>query len=277
PPAPSDPPTPSRSVSSPGLKAHNPWAEGRPNIQERPFGDTPVGTARPDGSRRVASVPALSLSPDPEDPTPQLTLPFPDAESFLDAYMQEGPLGGVVLDARTNVPLGQEVKLLLRFRQGVIKEFDIRGRVAWRRMKGSGNLRPGVGVEFLPSERGAVDRLLWLARGHSPSAADRKHRRIETQLQVKVAPRNGERRRCKAMDISEGGIFVASAVLLPLNEEVTVTLKAPGKLLGGFDVKGRVAWHREEGDRGYGVMFTFEGDDVEARVRELVARIRSDG
>src|SRR5690606_6235238 len=108
----------------------------------------------------------LKLSPatGPDAGLTHVTLPFHDGTAFLDAYSaDEGPAGGLTLDPRVNLAVGQEVKLLLRFRNGTVKEFDVRGRVAWRRARPAGERPAGIGVEFLEAEKTAVERLVALA------------------------------------------------------------------------------------------------------------------
>ncbi len=202
----------------------------------------------------------------------KLSVTFEDGKSFLDAYFPNGSLGGVLADSSADLPLGALVDVELRFREGPRRPFRVKGRVAWRRLRGGGDLKPGVGVEFLATERAARDALLAFARDGQSAFIERSHERVPSKLKVKVKGRSLPERSERAGDLSEGGVFVAAPLVVPVGEEVVLTLRPPWSLRG-FSVRGRVTWHRAGEERGMGVKFLFDSDEQRAKVASLVHQL----
>ena len=79
-------------------------------------------------------------------------------------------------------------------------------------------------------------------------------------------------------NINEGGLFIESEALLPLDEQVQLQFQLPG-VDDPFKVSGRVAWVREAGiDGPPGMGVEFENLDADARLRidEIVQALRVD-
>ena len=79
-------------------------------------------------------------------------------------------------------------------------------------------------------------------------------------------------------NINEGGLFIESETLLPLDEQVQLQFQLPG-VDDPFKVSGRVAWVREAGiDGPPGMGVEFENLDADARLRidEIVQALRVD-
>ena len=79
-------------------------------------------------------------------------------------------------------------------------------------------------------------------------------------------------------NINEGGLFIESEALLPLDELVQLQFQLPG-VDDPFKVSGRVAWVREAGiDGPPGMGVEFENLDADARLRidEIVQALRVD-
>jgi len=79
-------------------------------------------------------------------------------------------------------------------------------------------------------------------------------------------------------NINEGGLFIESETLLPLDEQVQLQFLLPG-VDDPFKVSGRVAWVREAGiDGPPGMGVEFENLDADARLRidEIVQALRVD-
>jgi type IV pilus assembly protein PilZ len=79
-------------------------------------------------------------------------------------------------------------------------------------------------------------------------------------------------------NINEGGLFIESEALLPLDELVQLQFQLPG-VDDPFKVSGRVAWIREAGiDGPPGMGVEFENLDADARLRidEIVQALRVD-
>ena len=79
-------------------------------------------------------------------------------------------------------------------------------------------------------------------------------------------------------NINEGGLFIESEALLPLDEQVQLQFQLPG-VENPFKVSGRVAWIREAGSDGPpGMGVEFENLDASGRKRidEIVQALRVD-
>lgn len=218
------------------------------------------------------SVPlGMRSSPMVPDATRRLRVSYATSAAFLDAYFPNGALGGVLVETDADLPLGHEVQLEIRFDPGPRRPFHARVRVAWRRLRGKGSLRAGVGLEFLPTEREARDALLAFARGGEIALPDRGHERIPADLKVLVRTGRGSRVE-RSGDISEGGVFVRTPEALPVGEVLDLTIRTRFALRG-ISVTGRVIWHRSAPEPGMGVQFLFGSDEQRRRVAGLVARL----
>jgi type IV pilus assembly protein PilZ len=203
--------------------------------------------------------------------TRRLRVSYPTSSGFLDAYFPNGALGGVLVETDADLPLGDEVALEIRFESGPKRPFHARVRVAWRRLRGKGSLRAGVGLEFLPTEREARDALLSFARGGEITVPDRDHERIPADLKVLVRTPQGARVD-RSGDISEGGLFIRTPDMLPVGEALDMTIR-PRFALRGIVLAGRVIWHRGGREPGMGVQFLFENEEQRRRVERLVSRL----
>ena len=79
-------------------------------------------------------------------------------------------------------------------------------------------------------------------------------------------------------NINEGGLFIESESLLPLDEQVQLQFQLPG-VDDPFKVSGRVAWVREagiDGPQGMGVEFENLDADARLRIDEIVQALRVD-
>jgi uncharacterized protein (TIGR02266 family) len=175
------------------------------------------------------------------------------------------------VETDADLPLGEPVQLEIRFEPGPKRPFHARARVAWRRLRGKGNLRAGVGLEFLPTEREARDALLTFARGGEMPTPDRGYERIPAELKVLVRTSQGSRPE-RSGDISEGGVFIRTPETVPVGQPLEMTIR-PRFGLRGIPVTGRVIWHRGGAEGGMGVQFLFASEDQKHRVERLVARL----
>lgn len=98
-------------------------------------------------------------------------------------------------------------------------------------------LRDGLWLD-VPSARPAAR---WTPDASSPR---RRHRRIACELFVEVQPRGGEAWLCRALDLSERGLRIATGLETGIRgDEVLVTLLPPeGHLPPAELVRGRVIW-----------------------------------
>ena len=79
-------------------------------------------------------------------------------------------------------------------------------------------------------------------------------------------------------NINEGGMFVGTDQPHPIDTEVTLQFRLPGRE-APCSVKGRVVWVREqadgEGPRGMGIEFETLDDETRTRINELVRELRT--
>ncbi len=97
-------------------------------------------------------------------------------------------------------------------------------------------LRDGVWLD-LPAARPAAR---WAPDAGGPR---RHHRRIACELYVEVQPRGGEAWLCRALDLSEGGVRIATGLETGIRgDEVVATLLPPDGHLPPANSRGRVVW-----------------------------------
>ena len=97
-------------------------------------------------------------------------------------------------------------------------------------------LRDGVWLD-VPSARPAAR---WAPDASSPR---RRQRRIACELFVEVQPPGGDAWLCRALDLSERGLRIATGLETGIRgDEVLVTLLPPEGYIGAADVRGKVVW-----------------------------------
>jgi Tfp pilus assembly protein PilZ len=203
-----------------------------------------------------------------------LTARFPSGSDFLDRYEDAFAYGGLFLPTRQVLDPGELVIVDVRM-PALRDHMLIRGMVAWhRRGKRAENLRAGLGVEFLASEQDSRDYLLSLARGEADAAAQRRHRRLPTELRVGWrVPEDTRRYQSYVDDISIGGAFLRTAEPPPAGTALLLEIIPPGGT-APQTIECRVAWARHcPGAEGAGVEFRCRGVVGMRRLRELVRRI----
>jgi Tfp pilus assembly protein PilZ len=194
-----------------------------------------------------------------------LEVPFPN--DVLTRCYPNGRLGGITVDGRPPGALGERVELTVRVEKPR-REFVVKAQIAWVRHQASKLLKECFGVDFLED----AERMLAFARAELDASTTRTAVRVHTDLPVRLTYQ-GRTRNEHLIDISHGGAFVRSMLPPKVGEEVEVHLKPPNALLGGFTLKGRVAWHRRTGDaRGFGVEFVDDGD-LQSKLDKLLKRI----
>ena len=83
----------------------------------------------------------------------------------------------------------------------------------------------------------------------------------------------GTARREYLADLSAGGAFVRSGNPLPVDERVTVYLRAPGSITA-MTLSCRVAWTREIGSApGMGLAFVDFDDKLRERLEKLLSKL----
>jgi Tfp pilus assembly protein PilZ len=104
------------------------------------------------------------------------------AEAFLAAYQNSFAGGGLFFPTREHVTVGETVMVEVRFPE-LGDRVLLRSYVAWRRAARVREGTPaGVGVELDREESPKREFLLAVARGETPRAVTRTHRRLPTTL-----------------------------------------------------------------------------------------------
>ncbi len=204
---------------------------------------------------------------------PVLVVPIKDRAHFLDMYFEKGGLGGMFIRGLTQLALGDEVELQLRFLEEAI-DFRVRGTVRWRRTtSGRRSLPPGLGIEFSPESGAAEQKLLAFAMGREVAIVHREGQRYGAQLAVKVT--EGSNKSVIATDdLSEGGAFLLTEGDYKVGDVLTLNVRPPGAIFG-IALEARVAWKRG-GDRpGVGVEFRFDNPRQKHRIEKLVGQLKA--
>ncbi len=203
---------------------------------------------------------------------------FQSGGEFLEHYEASFPYGGLFFPTRKVIGTGELVVLDVRMPQ--LRDYTlVRGMVAWhRRARRSDGTRAGLGIEFLASERATRDYLLQVARGSADAHANRRHRRLPTEIRVDWRlPNQADRRASVVGDIGAGGLFLRTSEPPPEGASLLLEMVPPGALTPQI-IEGRVAWIRDTpGSEGAGVEFRCRDIGGMRRLRELVRRIEQTG
>jgi len=188
-------------------------------------------------------------------------------EGYFDSSGEEGVLF-VPTDAQT--PVGSQVRIKLTFQQG--PQFFLNGVVIWRRpaAKGPQRLRPGVGVRLHKSENSKISYVRGFARG---GLLDKRAApRLPVRLRVTYKTQNA-RRMNFTRNVTESGVLLASAELLPQDTSVEIVVMPPLDLRP-MKLQGTVVRHvQDEGGKAMGIRIDFADDDEQRRFKVLVRDI----
>jgi len=202
---------------------------------------------------------------------PTIVLELPDRHAYLDVYYHQSDPGGVFVPGDLMLEPGTEVQLQIVFAVEH-RTFRSRGVVRWKRAQRARNLAPGLGIDFLDSERNTRDMLLDFANGRSIKLFTRRDRRLPVKLEVHYATHSVFLADVTD-DFSEGGMFICTDDLLEVGTPLRIKLKPPGRRFA-IQLRGEVAWRQEDGRRGFGVRFLFDKPAVKKKILELAAKLR---
>lgn len=246
--------------------------QGLPSIQAQA---TPVEAARP---QRIHESPQQLHSSDAlvtyeaagASGRVRFTVTMKDAKTFLDLYYTRGSQHGMMVESQDTAPLGQAVDIILAT---AVHRFETTAQVTWRRVKGSDQLRPGVGVEFSRESVPGVERLVELALGIQDSATQRRYPRYRCSLEGRLAV--GRR----SHSVLIGNVGLGGALVLLANPPtpptpVTLMLQT-GAFLPWLRVPADVAWSRVEPSCA-GLRFVEEAAGW-GRLQRLVTRLGKSG
>jgi len=198
---------------------------------------------------------------------------YRDDTEFLAAYQSQFLHGGLFVPTTAEYQLGMQVVVEVRY-PCLRTPLSIRGFVAWRRPGRRSQMRGGIGVEFLASERNKRDFLLGAVRGEIVDIMQRRHRRIPVQVRVQWRIKEDRGRYSSQIeDIGEGGAFIRTTDFHPIGAALLLDVSVPGSERH-ITLQGRVAWTRHTvGDEGMGVEFRCRDSGGTRRLRELIRRI----
>jgi Tfp pilus assembly protein PilZ len=185
-----------------------------------------------------------------------------------DAYYSiQGSADMLFCPTGETITVGEVVRIKVSFMGG--PQFFLTGVVVWRRAAGTTGrrLRPGVGVRLNESERSKVGYIRGFARG---GLID-KRRAPRLPLRLRVTYRASSARRVNfTRNLTQSGILLSAAELLPVNTPVELSLALP---VDDSRVRlvGTVVRHVED-DRGraMGIRLDFESEAESRRFAGLV-------
>ncbi|MBL9039459.1 MAG: TIGR02266 family protein [Archangium sp.] len=193
---------------------------------------------------------------------------------LLERNYPNGRLGGLRFEGRAPGPVGHAVSLRVRFARPA-REFTIRGQLAWARKKSSITLAQSYGVDVVPGDEPARQRLLAFARSELTDDITRYAPRVPVALLARIV-HEGTTRKEYLADLSPGGAFVRTPSLLPIDARVELSVRPP-RSIRRLKVMGRVAWVRRTGpDAGMGIAFLDADAPTRARIDRLLDRLGRD-
>ena len=194
---------------------------------------------------------------------------FRSGPDFLNAWFDEGRLGGFFVPTRRALEVGAVTPVEIRFEDG--KVFRTRCRVVWRRVGGDAHLPAGLGLEFLSTEGHVRDLLLAYAKGRPIPYRERSSRRVPAEVQV-VFKYPGGRISAASEDLSAGGVLLRTGEVVPEGTRGTAILKRPGRVLG-LRVPAVVARCVEGPPAGIGLRFEPADARQTDEIRALIRRV----
>jgi len=203
----------------------------------------------------------------------QLELVVDGPEELRSRLYPDGLLGGVAITGALPGPLGQRCEVCVKVAGLSDRHFTVQGILAWARHQRSATQLPSYGVAFLADDAGARSRLVGYANQALDPEAARAAERLALELPAILE--QGSQARTEVLgNVSEGGAFVRTRLLLPTGTRVQLAFRPPGALLK-VRLQGHVAWVRSHGEAaGFGIAF----EDLEPRharrLHRLVARLR---
>ncbi len=202
----------------------------------------------------------------------KLTLQLLRPKDLLERWYPNGRHGGIALEGPLPGALGERCELSVEFSEPAVRMFQLHGRLAWARHKGSQRLRESFGVDIVDEGGDGRERLLRYARDEFPLSATRFEERLSTNLPVRVL-HEGRSMRESLMDLSQGGAFVRTATPLPVDTQLVCELRPP-RSLRALRLEARVAWVRYSGENaGMGLEFRYADPRESKRVRALLDRL----
>lgn len=204
-------------------------------------------------------------------------LRFIKSQDFLDRFLPDVGPGGFQWET-TGRKIDEELLFEISF-VGYPKRFEIAGKIVWS--QSSPPMRPhlpsGAGVEFDPSEKKTIRKLVQYATGSidgEPLKAldDRVDRRLRVSLDCEYLF-GGKLVREKVLNISTTGLYIETEKVFEEGGDFIFLLYDEG-LMHPQVMEGTVVWANPEGDRPcFGVQFVFDSRNHKTEVAKFVNRM----
>lgn len=199
-----------------------------------------------------------------------VTLSVAQPHDLVERYYPNGKLGGLSVEGQPPGALGQLVLLTVRVKKPV-REFVLRGQLAWARHKAAKGQPASFGIDFLPEDDAVRVRLMAFARNEVGDASTRLDRRLQVELPVRLVHRGKARREFLA-DLSTGGAFVRTWNPIPNGEFVELFVRPPLSI-SSLHLPGYVVWTRGAGkDAGMGIEF-LRDLELQGKLQKLLGKL----
>jgi Tfp pilus assembly protein PilZ len=229
-------------------------------LPDAPVQNVTLPPAHGDTPRPGAAAPAVTtFQPGPAGANPAFLVVLQDPRAFLDLQFSKGDVHGLLLDTTQDVPLGSAVDVVVRFLGQPMRQFFLTGVAAWRRTRGTRDLKAGLGVEFGLEHKVALDRVVEFALGIHDLAADRTHPRARCRLKARVDVETGARHQATLLNVSQGGALLADVPPLPAGSVMTLHIKRGSFFSPTLRLRAVVRWANAPPGRCVGVMFMVDG------------------
>lgn len=202
---------------------------------------------------------------------PTVLLAVTNRRAFMQCYYQRNDESGVWVNGSFTHELGTHVDLEIAFADEQVV-LHTRGIVRAKRPTDRGNLRAGIGIDFLHSETKTRDLLLSFAKGQR-DLARRRSRRLPVVMEVEVV--SGRSAKTEFTEnISRDGALLTFTNPPEVGTVVPITLKPQGHSKT-IVLRAEVRWRRVRERPAIGVRFIFEEPSEMREVNSLMEALRA--
>ncbi len=193
-----------------------------------------------------------------------LVLTIAEPRQWDDCHSLQGDDHVLFVPTEDPPPVGANLRVRLSFLRG--PQFFLNGVVIWRRPQGKGEqrLRSGVGLRVHSCDRAKVEYVRGYLRGGLLDKRASSRLPVRLQVTYRTAGTSSARRMNFTRDITETGLLLAAAELLPESTTVELVIIPPLEL-PPVKLQGTVVRHiSDEAGRAMGIRLEL-GEDRERR------------
>jgi hypothetical protein len=201
---------------------------------------------------------------------PTVLLAVSNRQAFLQAFYDRGGSTGVWVPGKSLHDLGTHVDIEVAFAEEQIV-LHTRGVVRSKRPSDRGNLRAGIGIDFLAAESRTRELILAFAKGNK-ELVRRHSRRLPVVVDVEVHLPRG-RRTESTEDLSREGALLTFANPPAVGTMVQLTLRPDGGVTP-VEVRAEVRWRRTAERPAVGVRFLFDEPEKAKELASLLETFR---